>query len=436
MFILTFYIYYNHKRFLYKMEKDKIKVLVVPSDLNGVGKYRSIDPHVYMQEHYADLFDIDVVMMRDFPKEYKEFFKNYDLIHVHKGLDKDGKLIRCIKEELKIPLIIDIDDHYKIGPDHPMYLTAKNEGWAERTQNTLRLADAVTTTTPIAAKLLKGINKNVYVLPNAINPEEKQFNQKKKPSERMRFGIVCGSSHIKDIELLNGIDSLPDEIKNKVQIVLCGFDTNGVVTIHNPKTGEVTKRPIKPHESVWVKYEEILTGKYKGLTMAHKDFLNKFIAHVDDPFDNEFYRRMCTRDIKSYATHYENVDVLLAPLKENDFNAFKSQLKVIEAGFTNTAIIASNYGPYTVDLIPYLEKGNVVNENGNALLVDSRKNHKDWAKYIKFCVQHPDAVEKMKNNLKEKITNEYSIENVTKTRCQLYLSLVKNLPSYINVENK
>ena len=35
-------------------------MLVVPSDKTGVGKFRSVAPHVYLQEHYGDLFDIDI----------------------------------------------------------------------------------------------------------------------------------------------------------------------------------------------------------------------------------------------------------------------------------------------------------------------------------------------------------------------------------------
>lgn len=68
---------------------DKIKMLVIPSDRNGgVGKFRSIDPHVYIGEHYKDEFDIDIVF--DMPHEDLEtFLKQYDLIHIHKQLDSD-----------------------------------------------------------------------------------------------------------------------------------------------------------------------------------------------------------------------------------------------------------------------------------------------------------------------------------------------------------
>ena len=134
---------------------------------------------------------------------------------------------------------------------------------------------------------------------------------------------------------------------------------------------------------------------------------------------------MWTRNINSYATHYQNVDVLLAPLKENEFNKVKSQLKTIEAGFTHTALIAQDFGAYQIDSIPMIEFGGKINENGNCLLVDSRKNHKDWVKYINKLAENPDMVKKLQENLYEYVKDKYSIDAVCKERVEFYKSIVK-----------
>lgn len=399
----------------------KIKMLVIPSDRTGVGKFRSVDPHTYIQEHYSDEFDIDIVY--NLPKEdLDKYLMQYDLIHIHKQLDKNCEIMKMINF-LEIPVIIDVDDHYKLGDDHPMSLSAKKEKWHEPIINHIKLANYVTTTTPIFAKEISKHNKNVFVFPNAINPEEKQYIQTKTDNNgKLRVGIICGSSHLKDIQLLGDLLS---QTKENVQIVLCGFDTNGTITTYNQQTGEKTRRPIKPEESVWYTYEKIITGNYKTLSEEHKDFLLKFLKGVDDPFVNERYRRMWTRDITQYATHYENVDVLLAPLKENEFNKMKSQLKTIEAGFTHTALIAQNFGAYTIDSIPMIEFGGKINENGNCLLVDSRKNHKDWVKYINKLAENPDMVKKLQDNLYNYVKDKYSIDAVCKQRVEFYKSIVK-----------
>lgn len=398
----------------------KIKMLVIPSDKSGCGKFRSVDPHVYIAEHYGDEFDVDIVY--NMPNgDLEAFLKQYDLIHIHKQLDKQCKIIDMIKF-LGIPVILDIDDHFKLGNDHPMSITAKKERWHEPIINHLKKADYVTTTTPIFADVIKQHNKNVKVFPNAINPEEKQYAVAKNPrTDKLRVGIICGSSHLKDLELLSGIATQVN--KDKVQFVLCGFDTRGTRTIYKGN-GEVETRPIYPQESVWCDYEKIFTDNYRTISPEHKDFLMKYMASVDDPFTNEPYRRMWTRHINDYATHYQNVDVLIAPLKENDFNKVKSELKEIECGFTHTAFIGQNFGAYTINLVPMIEKGGKINEEGTALLVDSSKNHKKWAKYINKLADDADMLKKLQDNLYNFVKDRYSLAEICRQRVEFYKSIV------------
>lgn len=402
------------------MDKKKIKMLVIPSDRSGVGKFRSVDPHQYIAENYSDEFDVDI--MYNLPNgDLESFLKQYDIIHFHKQLDKECRVVDMIKF-LGIPLIMDIDDHFLLGNDHPMSITAKKDRWHEPIINHMKRADYVTTTTPIFANVIKKYNKNVKVFPNAINPKEEQYDVPKTPrTDRLRVGIICGSSHWKDLELLDGIAKQID--KDKVQFVLCGFDTRGTRTIYK-ENGEVETRPILPEESVWCDYERIFTDNYKNVSKEHKDFLMKYTSYTDDPFMNEPYRRMWTRDISNYATHYANVDVLIAPLKENDFNKVKSELKEIECGFTHTAFIGQNFGAYTINLVPMIEKGGKINEEGTALLVDSRKNHKDWAKYINRLANDKEMLKKLQDNLHNFVKDRYSLDEVCKQRVEFYKSLV------------
>lgn len=402
----------------------KIKILVIPSDKSGCGFFRSLQPHLYLNDHYSDLFDIDITY--EIPKipYLEKFFTQYDIIHIHKQLDRNCELMKLMKF-CGCKVIVDIDDHYDLGNDHPMSVTARIENWKEPIINHLRLADMVTTTTEIFKKELLKHNKNVVVIPNAINPNEGQFIPKPTKSDRLRFGIICGSSHLEDIKLLNGMTSmLPKDVIDKIQFVLCGFDTNGTRTFRNVKTGEVTSRPIEPKETCWYEYEKILTNNYSIVSQEHKDFLNKFIKGYEYPNIDEAYRRCWTKNINEYATHYNNIDVLLVPLKENNFNKVKSQLKVIEAGFFNKAIIAQNFGPYTIDLVPMIEKGGSINENGNALLVDSNKNHKQWAKYIIKLANDRDMVEKLQKNLHDTVKDKYSLDEVSKIRVSAYIDLM------------
>jgi glycosyltransferase involved in cell wall biosynthesis len=121
--------------------------------------------------------------------------------------------------------------------------------------------------------------------------------------------------------------------------------------------------------------------------------------------------------------NYSKFDISLAPIKDHIFNRVKSQLKVIEAGFYKKALIASEVGPYTIDLKHSLKNG--VFGDGNALLVSENRNHSDWAKYIKKLVYNPNLVVDLGERLYETVKDTYDLKNVTKTRQSFYKSIIK-----------
>ena len=57
---------------------SKIKVLVLPSDRTGVSKFRSVEPHMKLQELYNDDFHVDIVTAgtMDFTWDDTKFLKN------------------------------------------------------------------------------------------------------------------------------------------------------------------------------------------------------------------------------------------------------------------------------------------------------------------------------------------------------------------------
>ena len=308
------------------------------------------------------------------------------------------------------------------GPEHPAHSLITSTKLHLKIIENLRRAHAVTTTTKLFAQEISKFNKNVFILPNAINEEESQFKQETLKSDKLRFGWLGGSSHLHDLMLLDGATSLLESMKDKFQVYVCGFDIRGSVTELNQKTGERKQRPIKPEETVWVKYETIFTNNYKFVDDRQKEYLNKF--EVGEYYDKDaFYHRVWTEPVTSYAKNYSKFDVSLAPIKDTMFNRMKSQLKVIEAGFYKKALIASDVGPYTIDLKHSLDKGNFV--DGNALLVDKSRNKSDWAKYMKKLIQNPSWAEDLGERLYETVNGTYDLKTVTKNRADFYKSLVK-----------
>jgi len=403
--------------------KEKIKVLVIPSDGTGVGRFRSITPHTHLQSKYGDDFHVDI----EFNPNLSDlnFFKNYQIVHFHRSLGQDMDLsiqVIPILNAMGIITIADIDDYWLPGKEHPLHQLIVQEKIHEKIVNNLKLAKYVTTTTEIFADEIRKFNKNVVIFPNAIDPKEGQFNEPTEESDLVRVGWLGGSSHLHDLMLLDGMVSKLSDIKDKLQYVVCGFDTRGMMTEINQQTGEKKQRAIKPHETVWYDYEKIFTNNYSIISPEYKNHLELF---VETPFEDEKnlpYRRVWTKPVTSYARNYSKFDISLAPIKQHMFNKVKSQLKVIEAGFYKKALIATNYGPYTIDLKHAMKNGEFT--DGNALLVEDARNHSDWAKYVKKLVQNPNMRIDMGERLYEHVSQRYSLEVVTKTRAEFYKSIV------------
>jgi hypothetical protein len=412
-----------------KKSFKKIKVLVVPSDRTGVGYFRSTKPHISLEENYPDLFHVDIEYEPELNND--EWLKQYDIIHYHRTLGPYEHLPELLNrlDKLGIVSIMDLDDYWSPGPHHPAYTLIKKSNLDKLIVGNLRIARNITTTTPIFAEEIKKLNDNVFILPNAIDPTEKQYTPKPEKSDRLRIGWLGGSSHLKDLEILNGVvGSLKGEgLIDKVQFVLCGYDLRGTMTIIDDRTGEQKTRPIKPEESVWYQYEKIFTDDYSIVSPEYKDFLLKFKNEEYENVVNEPYRRVWTKPISTYATNYNLFDVSLAPIEENIFNKVKSQLKVIESGFHKKAIIAQDFGPYQIDIKTAAKFGGGWDETGNGLLVSSNKNHKDWFKSIKKLILEPEMVNVLSEKLYNTVKDTYSINKVTESRKDLYLNLVKNL---------
>jgi glycosyltransferase involved in cell wall biosynthesis len=406
---------------------SKLRILAVPSDNHGVGKYRILDPYKFIGNNFSEEVHTDIVFDVE---DNDDFFLNYDAVvfhsFIHKApFERNIQRIEWLKSK-GIKVIMDIDDMWAVDQRHPMYEQIKATKLPEKKVQMLRLVDYVTCTTEYFANVIKerlGLSKNVFVFPNAVDENEPQFKSNPIPSDRLRFGWLGGSSHLHDLDMLkSGIHTIQNQFLDKTQFVLCGFDLRGQVSEINKQTGEIRKRDILPHETVWSQYEKIFTNDYKSLSPEYSKFL---LAFKDEKYsdENEPYRRRWTQEISRYANNYNYFDVSLAPLVESMFNACKSQLKVIEAGFHKKPIIASETNPYTIDLINAVDEGKFI-DKGNALLVSPRKNHKQWAQHIKRLIENPSMVEDLGNRLYETVKDKYSLMKVSKDRVQFFKSIL------------
>jgi glycosyltransferase involved in cell wall biosynthesis len=405
---------------------SKIKLLAIPSDNHGVGKFRILDPYKFIGNHFSDDVHVDISFNVE---DNDSIFLDYDVVVFHSFIhklsaEKNLERISWLRNK-GIKVIMDIDDLWSVDQRHPMFSQMKLNKVPETKVKFMRAVDYITCTTELFATEIKnklGV-KNVIVFPNAVDENESQFKPEKIESDRVRFGWLGGSSHLHDLELLKqGIDGVLNQIKDKTQFVLCGFDIRGSVNEINKQTNQVRQRPVRPDETVWARYEEFFTSNYKYIDVDYKQFLLTF-NQSEYPNKDVPYIRRWTQEINKYAFNYNHFDVSLAPLYESYFNSCKSELKVIEAGFHKKAIIASNVKPYSTILTSSINQG-VYNNTGNALLVEPRKNHKDWTKNMKRLVDSPSMIEDLGNKLYETVKDTYSLKNVCKNRVDFLKTLI------------
>lgn len=397
---------------------SKIKILAIAPDSKGVGRIRTFQPYTLLNEQFSD--EVHVTIKLDIDYSDLDYFAQFDFIHIHKSpknIKEGSETIRKLQEKGCI-VNIDIDDYWELPSYHGLFVNWSQQNIGKYIVQNLKQADCVSTTTNFFAQQIRKYNKNVYVLPNAINPFEKQFQINKEENERIRFGWIGGSNHKQDLEPIKGMVNRLHGQRNQIQMVLGGFDTSGVVTYFNREKNDYEQRNIEPKESHSYTYENFFTDNYKLINdyPIYKNFLLQFDSQRDFDDKDLPYRRIWTKQSHRYAEFYNFVDVSLAPLVNNMFNRVKSNIKIIEAGFFKTPIIAQELECYTED----------IQHGENGFLVSPRKNHKNWYNFVKKYLNNPEMIHDHGMALYETVKDDYNLYNVNYNRLEMIQNQLNN----------
>ena len=372
----------------------------------SVGHFRSLNPHKQLEKYYGDEFEVSLRIPGLTALVTEEDLGRFEIINFHRRINQPGaptlEWIKKFKEAGAV-VVGDHDDHFLPPHGHPARQAVLESKAHFDIVAHARASDYVTTTTQIFKDVIAketGFPKDkIEIFPNLLEMDAKMWNTDPIPSDRVRVGYIGGSSHEKDIDLMKGtFKRLYEDVetKDKIQIVMCGYDTKGSMTVTNPLTGEKKTRKIKPEESVWNKFEAVFNAN--GIA------------------DENQYVRRHTMPITQYGMHYDYCDVCLAPLVgTNTFNIVKSELKALEAGVKHKSLIAS-------DVAIYHE---VLEHEKTALLVNPKKNHKDWYRMIKRLVVDDDLRNKLADNLNKFVLEEYDAEKWTAKRAEFYRRIVR-----------
>lgn len=258
--------------------------LIYLDGLNGINYHRLMTPFLRLKEEHG----INIHFFENF-NELKEWDLSIvdNLIVSRRCSVSNHKEFKKFLKKHDIKLILDNDDFWELPEDNPAKKFYEKVE-AKNIVNSIKIADEIWTTTDYLANRMKmvGANCEIRVIPNTVYEKEKQWRNIEKdpnPDGKVRFGFLGANGHTNDIKTM-GID-----FEGKEFYCMNLMD-----------------------------YPEITKAKYL----------------------------MNPLEIHQYGELYKFFDVSIAPLKNTKFNRCKSELKVVEAGYTKTAIIASNTGPY------------------------------------------------------------------------------------------
>ena len=267
-------------------------------------------------------------------------------------------LIEIRKSGAKI--VIDIDDYWDVPYGHVLKSSWKEANIKNLYAHQIQFADYIVVTNQQLAdtivKELKVNPKKIIIAPNAIDPNENQYNQKFKYKLNELFwqGSV---THHHDLKQIAPIVS---DLQN-INFHMAGYDMRA--------------------DQEWTKTEAMFK------------LGNRFKRIISTPCD-------------SYMNGYIGKGLCLIPLENTKFNKHKSNLKLIESGWAKKPVIVSGIHPY----LPLAKDG------VNCVTAYSAKS---WMKAIMSILNEPNFADDIRFQLYDDIKANYLIHHANKARIDL-----------------
>ena len=289
-----------------------------------------------------------------------------DVMIISRDIGNSRSEVRQICDFYKIKLIYDFDDSPFLDHTHRAFADYQKNKVTENQLYNVSISDCVWVTNERLKKVLLTFNTNIDIIPNSIPLGYDQFNESKNPSERIRFIYAGGTTHYKDLLLIENTCRVlrkNEKFKSIGQMVMAGYSDN-------PK-----------YKDYWDKAEALYSGQRPNW---------------------ETYKRVYQLLTPEYMNLYKDGDVGLVPLVDNEFNRCKSNLKLLELGAKKLPAIVSYMPTYTDNNPP----------------VKWVKKQSDWLEYIMFYINHPEKIKEDGEKLYEWVKTYYSMDDVNTKRIE------------------
>lgn len=342
-----------------------MKILALWEGMGGVEYHRLYSPLKYLQINHSDKVDIEICT--EINEKGLPDLRGYDLVLFNRyiGARHYDVLVHLAKHN--IPYIIDIDDYWVLPRFHHAYRWFKSNQIKAAITDAINYAHAVTTTTPELAEKIRVYNKQVTVIPNALNLTDEQWLSGPTASDKIRFGWVGGLTHANDIQIIcDSIADICEAYPDRVEFYLCGYEQHHI-------------------------WQSIL---YRFNGAADKIRPQVKVSHA--------------QSVNEYGNFYRLFDVALAPLEDTNWNNCKSELKLIEAAAYSLPVIASGVKPY-------------LNHAGNAGVRLVKNTPTDWFNAMRWFIDNHDKAKIMGEANKAYADIHHNFPAITQARLEFYI---------------
>lgn len=263
-------------------------------------------------------------------------------------------------------IVMDIDDDWDLPVNHiafEQYIHLR-----PKIIRNLREVDMVTCTHEKLAEKCRKYNSNVHVFPNALPYGEDQFTNDRYIDEDIRIFWAGGITHGEDLKQLTYPLRRLKGMKG-IKMVIGGYDAANDYS------------------------------KFLWKEMINAFTANKTLKHEILP----------ARPVLEYMELFRHADIMLVPLKANEWASYKSNLKILEAAVKGIPVICQAVEPYTFD------------KDAPVLWVHKAE---DWFKHINFFINNKNAREEYGQKIHEWGIKNYNLRTINKSRRAAFANLI------------
>ena len=342
------------------LNQPKMKILALGNLNNGVAFHRIIMPLVYMMQDKPN----DYVKITNQIDE-EELEKGWDLVVMNRSVSFPASKMAEWKDKYGFKLVVDNDDFWELDPHHLLAEYYSTNKIADRIKEYIEVADICTVTHERLAGEVYKLNTNVHILPNGLPYGDGQFGHQKLKSDKVRLFWSGSDTHCQDIAILRQPMKRifgDADLRSKVKTIMAGYSEKS-----------------KP---VW----DIMASAFThGLK-----------------FDSTIYT---FNPPEKYMNAYCDSDISIIPLLDTRFNAFKSNLKVLETAAKMNPAIVSHVNPYL------------------DLPVCYAPTQQYWYKWVKELVNDAALREAKGRELYEFCNKHYNLKTINEKRYAIYTSI-------------